>query len=202
VGTRIGVSGRDSGGLGGGIEGFGRVLAVARLLGGTLGSNCCKAFRLALCFSFEIRQRAQVANSLLPRPAEASLQKEESGRFWKQEEQYLASITDVESDEGRVYRCKRVWKKRVKLELARTKSCDFTFEVHVMQIEPQGRVQGGRSVRKSYAFNQGASPPGPPDSCGGQANTKRSCFFIGASLQTPGSPLACYGPSYGQTYRR
>jgi len=41
---------RDSGGLGGGIEGFGRVLAVACFLGGTLGSNCCKAFRLVLVF--------------------------------------------------------------------------------------------------------------------------------------------------------
>ena len=112
MGTRIGASGRDSGGLGGGIvvsgrdsngagrgiEGFGRVVAVARLLGGTLGSNCCKAFRLVLCFSCEIRQRAQVALSLLPGPAEASLKKEESGRFWKQEEQYLASITDVFTD--------------------------------------------------------------------------------------------------------
>jgi hypothetical protein len=96
-GLRGGIvaSGRDSNGAGRGIEGFGRVVAIARLLGGTLGSNCCKAFRLVLCFSYEIRQGAQVALSLLPRPAEASLKKEESGRFWKQEEQYLASITDV-----------------------------------------------------------------------------------------------------------
>jgi hypothetical protein len=76
------ASGRDSSGAGGGIEGFRRVHAVARFLGGTLGSNCCKAFRLVLCFSCEIQQRAQVALSLLSRPAEASLKKEESGRFW------------------------------------------------------------------------------------------------------------------------
>jgi hypothetical protein len=77
VGTWIGVSRRDSGGLGGGIvafgrdsgglgrgivasrrdssgarggiEGFRRVQAAARLLGGgILGSNGCKAFRLVL----------------------------------------------------------------------------------------------------------------------------------------------------------
>src|ERR1700716_2777180 len=108
LGGGIVASGRDSGGLrgivgsrrdssraGGGIEGFGCVHAVARFLGGTLGCNCCKAFRLVLYFSCEIRQRAQVALSLLPGPAEASLKKEEIGRFWKQEEQYLASITDV-----------------------------------------------------------------------------------------------------------
>lgn len=108
LGGGIVAFGRDSSGAGGGIEGFGRVHAVARFLGGILGSNCCKAFRLVLCFSCEIRQRAQVALSLLPMLAEASLKKEESGRFWKQEEQYLASITDVKSDDGRVYRCKRV----------------------------------------------------------------------------------------------
>jgi hypothetical protein len=42
------ASGRDLSRAGGGIEGFGRVHAVARFLGGTLGSNCCKAFRLVL----------------------------------------------------------------------------------------------------------------------------------------------------------
>ena len=34
----------DSGGLRGGIEGFGCVHALACFLGGTLGSNCYKAF--------------------------------------------------------------------------------------------------------------------------------------------------------------
>ena len=42
------ASRRDSSGAGGGIEGFGCVYAVARFLGGTLGSNCCKAFRFVL----------------------------------------------------------------------------------------------------------------------------------------------------------
>jgi hypothetical protein len=122
-----GASGRDSGRLGGGIKGFGHVLAIARLLGGILGSNCCKAFCLVLYFSCAIRQGAQVAHNLLPRPAEASLKKEESGRFWAQEEQYLSSILDVKRDIRRVYRCKRVQKKRVKSELTRTKSCDSFF---------------------------------------------------------------------------
>jgi hypothetical protein len=127
LGGGIVASGRDLGGVGGGIEGFGRVHAVARFLGGTLGSNCCKAFRLVLYFSRTIRQGAQVAHNLLPRPAEASLKKEESGRFWAQEEQYLLSIPDVKRDIRRVHRCKRVRKKRVKFELARTKSCDSFF---------------------------------------------------------------------------
>jgi hypothetical protein len=51
LGRGIVVSGRDSSGAGGGIEGFGRVHAVARFLGGTLGSNCCKAFRFVLLFA-------------------------------------------------------------------------------------------------------------------------------------------------------
>jgi hypothetical protein len=42
------ASGRDSNGAGGGIEGFGRVVVIARLLGGILGSNCYKAFRFVL----------------------------------------------------------------------------------------------------------------------------------------------------------
>jgi hypothetical protein len=42
------ASGRDSSGAGGSIEGFGRVHAVACFLGGTLGSNCRKAFRFVL----------------------------------------------------------------------------------------------------------------------------------------------------------
>ena len=107
MGTRIGVSRRDSGGLGGGIivsrrdsgglrrgnngsrrglgggiEGFGRVVAIARLLGGILGSNCCKAFRFLLYFSFAARHLIQLANTLLFGPAEGSLRKEEIGRFW------------------------------------------------------------------------------------------------------------------------
>jgi hypothetical protein len=73
------VSRRDLGGLGGGIEGFGRVHAVARFLGGTLGSNCCKAFRFVSLLAREIRQGAQLANNLLVEPFFA---KEESGRFW------------------------------------------------------------------------------------------------------------------------
>jgi hypothetical protein len=49
-GLRGGIvaSKRDSSGAGGSIEGFGCVHAVVRFLGGTLGSNCCKAFRLVL----------------------------------------------------------------------------------------------------------------------------------------------------------
>jgi hypothetical protein len=81
VGTRIGVFGRDSDRLGGGIEGFGRVSAGARLLGGTLGSNNCKAFRLVLRFSREIRQGIQVAQTVLLGSVEGSLRKEENGRF-------------------------------------------------------------------------------------------------------------------------
>jgi hypothetical protein len=87
------ASGRDVGGLGGGIvafrrdsskagegiEGFGRVHAVARFLRGTLGSNCCKAFRFVLLLALEVRQGAQLANNLLVEPFFA---KEESGRFW------------------------------------------------------------------------------------------------------------------------
>ena len=93
MGTRIGVSGRDSSGLGrgivasrrdssgagGGIEGFGRVYAVARFLGGILGFNCCKAFRFVLLLALEVRQGAQLANNL---PVEPFFAKEESGRFW------------------------------------------------------------------------------------------------------------------------
>jgi hypothetical protein len=127
LGGGIVASRRDSGGAGGGIEGFGRVYSVARFLGGTLGSNCCKAFRLVLYLSCAIRQGAQVAHNLLPRPAEAALKKEETGRFWAQEEQYLSSIPDVKRNIRRVYRCKRVWKKRVKFELAQTKSCEIFF---------------------------------------------------------------------------
>jgi hypothetical protein len=48
LGGGIVASRRDSNGAGGGIEGFGRVHAVARFLGGTLGSNCCKALRFVL----------------------------------------------------------------------------------------------------------------------------------------------------------
>jgi len=49
LGGGIVVSRRDSGGLGGGIVDFECVRAAARLLGGgTLGSNGCKAFRFAL----------------------------------------------------------------------------------------------------------------------------------------------------------
>jgi hypothetical protein len=104
VGTRIGVSGRDSGrlggivtsgrdsgglrggfgrdsgGLGGGIVDFERVWAAACLLGGgILGSNGCKAFRFALLLALEVRQGAQQANNL---PGEPFFAKEESGRFW------------------------------------------------------------------------------------------------------------------------
>jgi hypothetical protein len=73
------ASGRDSTGAGGSIEGFGRVHAVARFLGGTLGSNCCKAFRFVSLLALEVRQGAQVANNL---PVEPFFAKEEAGRFW------------------------------------------------------------------------------------------------------------------------
>ena len=79
------ASGRDLGGLGGRIEGLGRVGAfaggIARLLDGTLGSNGCKAFLLVLDFSRRARQGMQVAKTLLRRSAEASKRKEERGRF-------------------------------------------------------------------------------------------------------------------------
>jgi hypothetical protein len=45
LGGEIVASGRDSNGAGRGMEGFGRVHAIARFLG---GSNCCKAFRFVL----------------------------------------------------------------------------------------------------------------------------------------------------------
>jgi hypothetical protein len=79
LGGGIVASGRDSNGAGGGIKGFGRVHAVARFLGGTLGSNCCKAFRFVLLLALEVQQGAQLANNLLVEPFFA---KEESGRFW------------------------------------------------------------------------------------------------------------------------
>ena len=79
LGGGIVASGRDSSGAGGGIEGFGRVYAVARFLRGTLGSNCCKAFRFVLLLALEVRQGAQLANNL---PVEPFFAKEESGRFW------------------------------------------------------------------------------------------------------------------------
>ena len=97
------ASKRNSGRLGGSIEGFGPVHAIARFLGGTLGSNCYKAFRLALALSCTVQQVAQVGNILLLKLAEGSLKKEERGRFWMQEEQYLASIPDIKSS---VYKCK------------------------------------------------------------------------------------------------
>lgn len=79
LGGGIVAFGRDSIEAGGGIEGFGRVYAVARFLGGTLGSNCCKAFRFVLLLALEVRQGAQLANNL---PVEPFFAKEESGRFW------------------------------------------------------------------------------------------------------------------------
>ena len=48
LGGGIVASRRDSSGAGRGIEGFGCVHDVARFLGGTLRSNCCKAFRFVL----------------------------------------------------------------------------------------------------------------------------------------------------------
>jgi hypothetical protein len=48
LGGWIVASGRDWSGSGGCIEGFGRVHAVARFLGGILESNCYKAFRFVL----------------------------------------------------------------------------------------------------------------------------------------------------------
>jgi hypothetical protein len=79
LGGGIVAFGRDSSGAGGGIEGFGCVYAVARFLGETLGSNCCKAFRFVLLLALEVRQGAQLANNL---PVEPFFAKEESGRFW------------------------------------------------------------------------------------------------------------------------
>jgi hypothetical protein len=115
VGSQIGVSRRDLGGLGGGIvasrrdssgaeggiEGFGRVGAFVgrgtRLLACILGSNGCKAL-LFLDLAVLARHVSQVARTLLPR-LEASLRNKESGRFWRHDEQYLESISDVKVDE-------------------------------------------------------------------------------------------------------
>src|SRR5271167_1789179 len=79
LGRGIVASGRDSTRAGGSIEGFGRVHAVARFLRGTLGSNCCKAFRFVSLLALEVRQGAQVANNL---PVDPFFAKEETGRFW------------------------------------------------------------------------------------------------------------------------
>jgi hypothetical protein len=49
-------------------KGFRCVHAVAHFLGGTLGSNCCKAFRFVLLLALEVRQGAQLANNLLVEP--------------------------------------------------------------------------------------------------------------------------------------
>jgi hypothetical protein len=85
LGGSMDGSGRDSRGLGGRIEGFGRVGAFAgpitRLLDRILGSNSCKAFRLALALSCVVQQVAQVANILLLKLVEGSLKKEEIERF-------------------------------------------------------------------------------------------------------------------------
>jgi hypothetical protein len=94
---RIGVSRRDSGGLGGSIEGSRRDLSglggriegsgrvsgfaggIARLLDGTLGSNGCKAF-LFEDLDLVARHKAHVARTLLA-GFEASERKQESRRF-------------------------------------------------------------------------------------------------------------------------
>jgi hypothetical protein len=91
---RIGVFGRDSG-LGGGIEGVEHVSGsagrTARLLGGALGSNGCRAFLLLV--DRRARLGIHVPKILLP-GSEASLRKE-SRRFWRHDEQYFESISDV-----------------------------------------------------------------------------------------------------------
>ena len=97
LGGGIVASGCDSTGLRGGIEGFGRVGCGTRLLACILGSNVCKAFRLV--FDRRSRQRMQVAKTLLPGLAEASARKEESKSFCRQPEQYLESISGGSSKE-------------------------------------------------------------------------------------------------------
>ena len=100
TGGVIDGSRRDSTGLRGRIEGFGRVGAFVgcgtRLLGCILGCNGCKAF----LFDFDLpRQAMQVLKTLLPRSAEALARKEESGSFWTQAEQYFEAIPDVKARE-------------------------------------------------------------------------------------------------------
>jgi len=93
--------GRDSTALREGIEGFERVGAFVgcgtRLLDCILGSNGCNAF-LSLDLAVLARHVSQVAKTLAP-GLEASLRNEESGRFWRQLEQYLESISDVKVEE-------------------------------------------------------------------------------------------------------
>jgi len=83
VGTLIGVSGRDAGGLRGGIVASGRVGAFVgrgmRLLACILGSNGCKAFLLE-DLALVARHKVLVARTLLA-GFEASERKQESRRF-------------------------------------------------------------------------------------------------------------------------
>jgi hypothetical protein len=106
LGGGIVVSGRDSGGLGGGIVASGRVGAFVgrgtRLLACILGSNGCKAFLLDLSvldLAVLARHVSQVARTLLA-GLEASLRNTESGSFLMQAEQYLESIPDVKAAES------------------------------------------------------------------------------------------------------
>ena len=91
MGTRIGASGRDSGGLGrivasgrdsgkvvGGIGGFERVGFFARLFKGILGSNSCRA----LLFLHRAQHVIQVEKILVPRLAKAFARKEDIRSFW------------------------------------------------------------------------------------------------------------------------
>ena len=83
LGGGIVALGRDSGGLGGAMTGSGRARAfggpLARLLDGTLGSNGYKAFLLE-DLALAARHKSHVARTLLT-GFEASKRKQESRRF-------------------------------------------------------------------------------------------------------------------------
>ena len=83
------ASGRDSGGLGGGIvvsgrgiaggiRGFERVGFLTRLFEGILGSNGCRA----LLFLHRVRYVIQVEKTLVPGSAKTFARKEDIGSFW------------------------------------------------------------------------------------------------------------------------
>ena len=67
---------------------------LAYLLEGRLGSNSYRAFRFVFLLARAVvRQELQVANTL----PDLLAGKQESRRFWLQEEQYLESILNVRS---------------------------------------------------------------------------------------------------------
>jgi len=104
-GGGISTSGRDSGSIGGSGSSVRVLLGSIRVSGGTggvsgqfSGPNWRDAFRFFFSLSCAARHPKQVANTLPFAPAEGSLKKEEIGRFWTHEEQYLESISGLETE--------------------------------------------------------------------------------------------------------